>query len=121
LRTNGGPHDAFEREALEQLRIAPDQPIERFEPFQGRPALRFAKARRMSDACVRCHNAHTQSPKRDWKIGDLGGVLEIIRPLDQDIARTQAGLRGTFLLMSSVSGSLLTVSGLVLWWRRRGV
>ena len=121
LRTNGGPHDAFEREALAQLRVAPEQPIEKFEPFQGRPALRFAKARRMSDACVRCHNAHTQSPKRDWKVGDLGGVLEIIRPLDQDIARTRAGLRGTFLLVSSASGSLLTVTGLVLWWRRRGV
>ena len=51
-------------------------------------------------------------------MGEVGGVLEIIRPLDRDIARTREGLRGTFVLMAVVSGALLVLSGLVL--RRRG-
>jgi hypothetical protein len=51
-------------------------------------------------------------------VGDVGGVLEIIRPLDRDIARTRAGLRGSFVLMAVVSGTLLLVSGLVLVARR---
>jgi hypothetical protein len=40
--------------------------------------------------------------------------LEIIRPLDQDEARTREGLRGTLLLMAGVSGSLLALSVLFL-------
>ena len=64
--------------------------------------------------CIGCHNNDTNSTKRDWKVGEVGGVLEIIRPLDRDIARTHEGLRGTFMLMAAVSGALLGLSGLVL-------
>jgi serine/threonine protein kinase len=116
-RKDGGPKDNFERQALALLRANPDRPIDQFEDYQGRASLRFAKARRMGDACVRCHNTHKESIKTDWKIGEVGGVLEIIRPLDQDIARTRAGLRGTFILVGSVSGSLLAASGLAIWAR----
>ena len=52
-------------------------------------------------------------------MGDVRGVLEIIRPLDRDVARTREGLRGTFVLMAVVSGSLLGLSGLVLVVRGR--
>lgn len=118
-RRDGGPKDEFERQALVVLRQHPDEPIDHFEDFQGRASLRFAKARRMGETCVRCHNGHPESTKKDWKVGEVGGVLEIIRPLDQDIARTRAGLRGTFILVASVSGSLLAVCGTVLWVRGR--
>lgn len=118
-RHDGGPKDAFERQALLLLRKRPDEPLDRFEDYQGRASLRFAKARRMSDTCVRCHNTHPQSTKTDWKVGDVGGVLEIIRPLDQDIARTRAGLRGTFVLVASISSSLLAFCGAGLWVRGR--
>lgn len=118
-RRGGGPADDFEREALNLLRADPERPVDHFEDYQGRPSLRFAKARRMGDACIRCHNTHSQSTKKDWKLGEVGGVLEIIRPLDQDIERTRAGLRGTFALVASISGSLLALSGLALWVTQR--
>ena len=73
----------------------------------------------MQADCIRCHNNDPNSTKRDWKEGDLGGVLEIIRPLDRDIIRTREGLRETFVLMAVVSGALLGVSGLVLVVRSR--
>jgi hypothetical protein len=73
----------------------------------------------MQADCIGCHNTDSNSTKRDWKVDDVGGVLEIIRPLDRDIARTHQGLRGTFLLMAVVSGTLLGVSGLVLVVRSR--
>ena len=60
----------------------------------------------MQADCIGCHNSDPNSTKRDWKVGDVGGVLEIIRPLDRDIARTREGLRGTFVLMAVVSGAL---------------
>ena len=31
----------------------------------------------MEQACVSCHNAHPESPKRDWKVGDVRGLQEV--------------------------------------------
>jgi serine/threonine protein kinase len=118
-RQDGGPHDDFERAALADLRRDPGTPVYRFELFLDRPSLRYATARRMQADCIGCHNNDSNSTKRDWKVGDVGGVLEIIRPLDQDIARTHEGLRETFVLMAAVSGALLGLSGLVLVVRSR--
>jgi len=118
-RKDGGPRDDFERFALSDLRRNPDSPVFRFEAFHGRPSLRYATARRMQADCIGCHNNDTNSTKRDWKVGDVGGVLEIIRPLDRDIARTRQGLRGTFVLMAAVAGALLACSGVILVVRSR--
>jgi serine/threonine protein kinase len=113
-RKDGGPKDDFEREALDRLQQNPDEPVYRFEEFQGRPALRYATARRMGATCVNCHNGHQDSTYKSWKEGDVPGVLEIIRPLDRDVRRAQEGLRGTFLLVAGISGSLLGLSVVVL-------
>ncbi|HWB01294.1 MAG TPA: protein kinase [Pirellulales bacterium] len=118
-RHDSGSKDDFERTALATLQQHPDETIDRFERYDGRPALRFAKARIMAEGCVRCHNQHPQSVKKDWRVGEVGGVLEIIRPLDQDIERIHAGLRGTFLLVAAVSGSLLAATALALGVRSR--
>jgi eukaryotic-like serine/threonine-protein kinase len=114
FRKDGGPRDDFEREALARLRQQPDTPVHRFEAYQGRPSLRYATARRMEKSCLGCHNVLPESTKRDWKEGDVRGVLEIIRPLANDEARTRAGLRGTFVTVAVVSVALLGVSVLVL-------
>jgi serine/threonine protein kinase len=121
-RKDGGPHDDFERAALAGLRRDPDRAVYRFEDFRGRPALRYATARRMQATCIGCHNKDPNSTKHDWKEGEVGGALEIIRPLDRDVYRTREGLRGTFVLMAAVSAALLALSGLVLVarsWRLR--
>jgi adenylate cyclase len=113
-RKDGGPKDDFERTALPSLRQDPDRPYWRFEDYQGRQTLRFAVARRMQETCIQCHNTHPDSTKADWKVGDVRGVVEIIRPLDEDIDRTHERLRGTFTLMAVISVSLLGLSVLVL-------
>jgi hypothetical protein len=121
-RTDGGPRDDFEWEALRRLRASPDEPVVRFEDGEGRPHVRYATARRMKASCIDCHNHHPDSTRRDWREGEVRGVLEITRPLDRDIARTREGLRGTFTLMAIIFGSLLGLSILVLVVsnRRRG-
>jgi serine/threonine protein kinase len=118
-REGGGPRDDFEREALRQLRERPEEPYFRFEEFLGRPALRYATARRMKESCVNCHNTHPESPCREWKVGDVRGVLEIIRPLDKDVERTGEGLRGSFVLVAGSSAALLGLFGLALVLGRR--
>jgi signal transduction histidine kinase/FixJ family two-component response regulator/HPt (histidine-containing phosphotransfer) domain-containing protein len=111
-RTDGALRDAFEREALQRLRQHPDRPVVRFEDVQNRRSLRYATADRMQAGCVACHNTHPDSPKTDWKIGDVRGVLEIIRPLDDVVAKTHAGLRETFFLMATMGA--LGLGGLAL-------
>ncbi len=118
-RKDGGPHDEFEKVALAELGRKPDEPFYRFEAYNGRDSLRYATARRMETNCISCHNNDTNSTKRDWREGEVAGVLEIIRPLDRDIARTHQGLRGTLILIAVVSGTLLGLSGLVLLTRSR--
>ena len=103
---DGGPKDEFEQAALTYLRQHPKETFVRIENVQGRASLRFAEADIMKPSCVTCHNTQIDSPKRDWKVGDVRGVLEITRPLDSFIAQTQAGLRDTFIMM----GGLLTLA-----------
>jgi serine/threonine protein kinase len=111
-RRNGGPKDDFEKEALARLRQTPGEPVYRFEDYKGRPSLRYATARLMEQTCVDCHNAHPDSPKKDWHVGEVRGVVEIIHPLDKDFARTSAGLHGAFILIGTIGASLLGLAGL---------
>jgi predicted Ser/Thr protein kinase len=113
-RADGGVRDDFERRALEYLRQRPDEPYYQFEQDGARTVLRYATARRMKEACVACHNSHPDSPRTDWQVGDVRGVLEIIRPLDKDEERTGQGLRGTFGLVGGISGALMVLSTLTL-------
>ena len=113
-KEDGGPRDRFEADALTDLRHQPNQPVYEFTDLDGQPVLRYATARRMKESCTQCHNTHPESPKKDWKIGDVRGVLEIIRPLDTDEARIRTGLRWTFILVAAVSVTLLGLSVLVL-------
>jgi hypothetical protein len=120
-RANRPPPDPFEHEALTHLRRNPNQPYYRFEDLDGRPVLRFATARVMEPACVRCHNKH---PDRGtdwpvWKEGDVRGVLEIIRPLDRDQERIHRGMRTTFLLVAGSGASLLGLSVLLIYLGNR--
>ncbi|MBX9581496.1 MAG: protein kinase [Gemmataceae bacterium] len=124
FRTDRPPMDAFERDALARLRADPDVPVYHFEEYAGRPVLRYAIARRLRESCLGCHNKDTvNSPKLDWKVGDVRGVVEIIRPLDRDAARARAGLQETFVFMAAVAGAflVLTVAVAVAGGRRTGV
>jgi hypothetical protein len=113
-RLHGGPKDQFEREAWEHLSANPTEPYYRFEEYQSRPSLRYATARVMQPTCVDCHNHHPESPKTDWQVGDVRGVVEIIHPLDRDAARVRMGIREAFLFVGSVCLAVLVFGGLVL-------
>jgi serine/threonine protein kinase len=107
-RTGGGARDKFEREALRRLRESKGQEtVHEFTEMDGKRVVRYAQARVMQRSCVECHNTHPQSLKKDWQVGDVRGVLEIIRPLDKDESRVGEALRLALLLSAVVSGLLL--------------
>ncbi len=119
-RTDGGPRDDFERAA--PLRVRESRGQETFHEFtemNGQRVVRYAQARIMDRTCVECHNTHPQSPRKDWRDGDVRGVLEIIRPLDKDEARVSEALGFALLLSAIVSGLLVGGSLLVVLAGRR--
>jgi serine/threonine protein kinase len=119
-RTDGGPRDEFEREALRRLRQTKGQEtVHEFTEVGRQRVVRYAQARVMERSCVECHSTHDQSPRKDWQVGDVRGVLEIIRPLDKDEARVSEALRLALLLSAVVPGVLLGGSMLVVWAGRR--
>ncbi len=69
--------DPFEQAALSALQADPKAPFIRFETIGGRDYIRYATAVTMGEACVNCHNAHPDSPKHDWKVGDARGVQAV--------------------------------------------
>ena len=81
-RAEGGPKDAFQQEAIRQLRSEPTAPFYRLEDLKGRRSLRYATASRMEKRCIDCHKNMKESPKRDWKEGDVVGVYEVSFPVD---------------------------------------
>ncbi|MDP3848080.1 MAG: diguanylate cyclase [Pseudomonas sp.] len=78
----GGLKDDFGQQAWQALQAAPEQPFYRFERRGDQLVLRYATADRLREACVDCHNNHADSPRRDWKVGDVRGILEVEQPLD---------------------------------------
>lgn len=104
FRQNGGPHDPYEVEALIRLRVSHEQSTEfaRFEQVEGRWSLRYAKGVFMEQPCVDCHNSRTDSPKRDWKVGDMRGVQEVIIPMDTSMKTLYLGGVQTLSLMSLI-------------------
>jgi len=117
-RAEGGPRDAFEQMALTYLRQHPEQPFSRFERFQGQEALRYAQADLMKPTCVQCHNTHPDTPKADWRVGDVRGVLEVIIPLGIYTQETRFWFKGAFVSLGGLA-SLATVGIVVVIARLR--
>jgi hypothetical protein len=77
INKKNSPTTEFERTALTKILANPDRPYTgvttqgKTRVFQ---ALYADKA--LSQRCADCHNVHAQSPKRDFKSGDvMGGIL----------------------------------------------
>lgn len=70
--------DEFMQEAWTYLNENPEGTYRRQEVVNGETFLRVAVADRMvAEGCVLCHNSHPNSPKSDWQMGDVRGVLEV--------------------------------------------
>ncbi len=115
-RKDGGPRDDFERDALRRLRESKGQEtVHEFTEMDGEPVVRYAQARMMERTCIECHNTHPQATRKDWREGDVRGVLVVIRPLGNDEARIGAALRVALLVSAGISILLLGASVLVTW------
>jgi len=79
----------FQREAIRFTKQSPDGVYTKRDIIDGKPVIRVAVTDFMtSQACVTCHNNHPDRTweKDKWKVGDKRGVLEVITPIEDEIA-----------------------------------
>jgi tRNA A-37 threonylcarbamoyl transferase component Bud32 len=117
-RQNGGPRVAFERRALVWLEANNRRSGQRFREYseitesEGECWLWYARPRLMEKSCLACHNdPKGQSPKKDWKVGDVGGVIKIGRRLETPTV-SPTGTSAALALMIA-SGVLLAAFAVV--------
>ncbi len=83
--------DEFQTKAWSELVANPDGVYSQNVTVDGREVVRVAMADKMSaQGCVNCHNGHPDTPKSDWKLGDVRGVLEVNMVIDNQLAAGQA-------------------------------
>lgn len=139
-RLECGPQDDFERRAMEALGLqcrplgmehvaakigvvtesnVDGRSYHEFDQVSGELVLRYARAQIMQQSCVHCHNNDVESPKRDWRVGDIAGILSITRPLKRDIESTRSGLRTAFYMMACIAICLIGMTLFVFWTSRK--
>ncbi len=99
--------DAFQARAWDYLKANPDNSYREEQRVDGRQVLRVAIADKMvADACVNCHNSHPQTPKSDWVLGEVRGVLEVSTDIEDQIA---AGARSNLIILAIIAIALLAM------------
>ncbi len=107
------PHqlDDFEQSSLQSLRENPGQKnIVEATNSAFRDRVRLVAPIVMGAACVSCHNTHPDSPKRDWKVGDVRGIQEvsISQPLAANLFSFKYLL--AYFALAAISGVSFLVS-----------
>ena len=82
----------------------------------GREQAYYAEAVKMQASCVSCHNNHPQSPRKDWKVGDVRGIQEII--LTEDLVSADDQKLHNLILWCSVFLFLATGGIIILLLHR---
>jgi len=108
---NAGLSDHFRLHAWKALNAAPSRAYYRFVNTSQGMLLRYASSDLMRKSCVNCHNQHELSPKTDWQVGDVRGVLEVQIPLWKVTDQTHQ-VTDQFTLIFIFMASILA---LVIW------
>ena len=81
----------FEKEAFDYLYNKKGNVFSRFLVHKGLYTLRYATPDiAFAEACINCHNVHEDSPKNDFKPGDMMGILVVNIPIGTVGAKTEA-------------------------------
>lgn len=82
LNPDNTPKNKSERQALEKVVTYGEVAEQEIQRDNQKYYQAIFPDRAVSRACVNCHNAHPDSPKRDFKLNDVMGGVEILIPLD---------------------------------------
>lgn len=98
-RSGGGPRDKFERTMLETLTAKDAKEFSIVEEDGSQRFLRYGIPVLMKQSCVECHNNHAQSPRRNWRVGDVRGVQSVRLPMPDVSFLSSFSNYGMFIFM----------------------
>lgn len=107
--------DEFEEQALGKLRQSArvGDSVTQISGSLFNSQIRMAVPVVMETGCVSCHNSHHDSPKKDWKVGDVRGIQSIT--LDKPMASNILSFK-YLLTYLAIAGSV-GLAFAVLQWR----
>jgi adenylate cyclase len=96
--------DTFEKAALAELRANPAAAPVDVTHSGLSTRVRVVTPILMGSTCVGCHNSHPESPKRDWKVGDVRGIQEV--SVTQPLAISLFSFKYTlaYMLVAAIAG-----------------
>lgn len=73
--------DDFQKESIDYFRTHKEKIYSKEDTINNKLVYRVAFPDYMvSQTCINCHNNRIDTPKDDWAIGDVRGVIEVIKP-----------------------------------------
>ncbi len=108
--------DAFETTALRSFRTGDSNGlvVSQFSGSLFNRQVRIATPVVMSGTCVNCHNTHPESPKKDWAVGDVRGIQEVM--ITQPIAANLFSF--TYLFIYLTAAGIFGFAFARLQWRQ---
>jgi len=102
----------FDKDAFAILQQTAHKSVARMNVLGEREVFEYAVPVRLGETCVACHNSHPDSPKVDWKIGDIRGIQVVsIRP---EVLGTSSLGQRTYLIVAVMLFFAFTF--LVIYW-----
>lgn len=84
INKKNNPATDFERTGLTEILMNTDRPYTGMTTVDGAPVFQaLYPDKAVSQSCVGCHNAHPDSPKKDFKPRDVMGGILLTIPLRQ--------------------------------------
>ena len=110
--------DEFQKNSLAYLRKNPKEFYTREDVVNGKKVFRVAFSDVMSSQnCLDCHNNRVDTPKNDWKLNDVRGVLEVITPFKEDFVLSAKDTKAIIIFMLFVILSFI-VHYTILYFKR---
>ncbi|MEY4505063.1 MAG: hypothetical protein RL154_1360, partial [Pseudomonadota bacterium] len=101
-----------EKELISYLKQNPQNVFTQERKIDGKQYIVVAKADILDKtSCVNCHNVLINSTKKDWKLNDFGGVVEVEMPLDDMLLLSkEESVYLLIFIMASIATLLLHYS-----------
>ena len=92
--------DEFQKNSIKFLRENPNEIFIKQDIVNNKEVIRVAFSDTMgSNSCLACHNGRADSPKKDWKLGDVRGVLEVVMPIHEEFVLSSIHTRNILIFM----------------------
>jgi len=110
--------DDFQKESLAYILKNPDKTYSREDIVNGESVYRTSFPDFLTDqACVNCHNSRIDTPRDDWVLGDIRGVIEVDIPLHTSLGSAK-NLTYTILIFILLNFSVLAIYYFILIKRK---